>query len=85
MPGRWTPIRIALIVLGIPLAAAVASRLPLQHAHALIAVYFAWVALILWADVWMFRSQQRSMVFVRAATAWTILTVLITVVVLVIL
>ncbi len=85
MPGRWTPIRIVLIVLGIPLAAVVTSLLSLHRTHAFIAVYFAWRALILWADVWMFRSQQRPIVFVRAAAAWTILTVLVTVLVLTIL
>ena len=85
MPGRWKLVRIALLVLGIPLAAAVTSRLALHHAHALIAVYFAWLTLVLWADVWMFRSQRRPLLFVRTAAIWTVATVLIAVLVLVIL
>lgn len=85
MPGRWTPIHIVLIVLGIPLAAVVTSLLSLHRTHAFIAVYFAWIALILWADVWMFRSQQRTMLFVRVAATWTVLTALVAVLVLVIL
>ncbi len=85
MPGRWTPIRIGLVVLGLPLTFVATPLLALRQAHAPIAVYFAWIALILWADVWMFRSQQRPMVFVKAAAAWTLATVLVAVLVLVIL
>ena len=85
MPGRWKFVRTILVALGFPLAAAVTNRLALHHAYAFIAVYFVWIALVLWADVWMFRSQQRPMVFVRAAAAWTLMTVLVAVLVLVIL
>lgn len=85
MPGRWTPIRIVLVVLGLPLTFVATPLLGMRQAHAPIAVYFAWIGLILWADVWMFRSQQRTMLFVRVAATWTVLTALVAVLVLVIL
>lgn len=71
MPGRWTPIRIGLILLGIPLTAFVTHLLSLRQAHAPIVVFLAWLTLILWGDVWMYRSQRRSKLFVTVAALWT--------------
>ena len=55
-----------------------------QLSRAAIPIFFAWIALVLWADVWMFGPRVQSYL-ARLAVMWTIMTMLVGVLLLVIL
>ena len=79
VPGRWKVIRLVLVVLGFIGAILVAPRIVPRLSHGAIALFVAWIALVLWADVWMFGIRARAYApayLVRVAVLWSIVTVL---------
>ena len=83
-PGRWKIVRAILVLLGLVVTSVVTTWVLPQLSRAAIPIFFAWIALVLWADVWMFGPRVRSYL-ARLAVMWTIMTMLVGVLLLVIL